>query len=66
MDKLKYFIDRVDTFRDSEEIIEYLDEMHSMVEDNEVVVYKELSDHIDGLWVLANELLDHIKDKKNG
>ena len=64
MDKVKYFEDRVNTFRDSDEIVEYLDEM--FFEEHEEHFFNELSQHVDGLWVLVNELLDHIKGEKNG
>ena len=58
MDKIKYFEDRVKNFRDSDEIVEFLDEMF---EDHEAHFFNEISQHDDGIWVLVNELLDHIK-----
>ena len=63
MDKVKYFEDRVNTFRDSDEIVEFLDEMF---EEHESYFFNEVSQHVDGLWVLVNELLDYIKGEKNG
>ncbi len=63
MDKVKYFEGRVNNFRDSDELVDFLDEMY---EKHEAYWYNELSQHVDGLWVLVNELLDHVKGESNG
>jgi hypothetical protein len=63
MDKIKYFEDRVHCFRDSEEIVDFLDMLHQR---DEIAWHNELSQHIDGMWVLVNELLDYVKADENG
>ena len=61
MDKVKYFEDRINVFRDTDEIVEFLDEMF---EEHDAHFFNEVSQHVDGLWVLVNELMDHIKGKE--
>lgn len=61
MEKLKYFEDRINVFRDTDEIVEFLDEMF---EEHDAYLFNEISQHVDGLWVLVNELMEHIKGKE--